>query len=126
MATKAYRDRNNWPPYNVKAIVDNVKLVFRTHNMNKLNGPAYRFITLYHGFIAHYNLHGFRSNYEGMLRLFAKNLLTGEGFGYNNYHAADQHERGNWADQGGMLYQKSVALTMRGILDAAKVYLKEK
>jgi len=128
MATKAYRDRNNWPPYNVKAIVNNVKLVFKTHNINKLNKPAYTFITLYHGFIAHYDLGGFRSTYEGSLRIFAKNLLTSEGYSndpYYNDRNARQHGEGWWKDQGGMIYQTSVANTMRGICDAARAYLKE-
>lgn len=129
MATKAYRDRNNWPPYNVKAIISNVKLVFKVHDINKLNGPAYHFITLYHGFIAHYDLYGFRQAYSGSLRVFARNLLTSEGYSddphYNDMNA-DKHERGWWKDQGGMLYQKSVADTMRGIIAVAKAYLKEK
>ena len=33
-------------------------------DISKLNGPAYRFISGCPGFIAHYNLGGFISNYE--------------------------------------------------------------
>jgi hypothetical protein len=129
MATKAYRDRNNWPPYNVKAIVNNVKLVFKTRDINKLNGTAYRFITLYHGFIAHYDLGGFRNTYQGLLTQLAKNLLTSEGYSSDmnyNYKAARQHLLGHWADQGGMAYQKSVGDAMLGIIAVADNYLRGK
>lgn len=124
MATKAYKDRNNWPPYNVKAIVNNVKLVFKTGNINKLNGPAYHFISLYMGFIAHYDLYRFRKIYEN-LNLFAKHLLTSECSNDLNYtyKEAIRHLQGNWKDQGGMVYQKSVGDTMLGIIAVARNYL---
>lgn len=117
-----------WKPYNTRTIVNNVKLVFKTHDINKLNGTAYRFIINYHGFIAHYDLYGFRHTYSGSLRVFAKNLLTSEMFNELRYneHYADRRDHGEYDDQGGKAYQKSVAATMRGIFDAAKAYLKEK
>lgn len=117
-----------WKPYNSKAIISNVNLVFKTKDINKLNGPAYKFISLYHGFIAHYNLYGFRDTYDGKLTAFAKGLLSSEmnrDLSYNE-HYATRRAAGGYDDQGGALYQKSVVLTMRGIMNLAKKYLQEK
>ncbi len=115
-----------WKPYNVKAIVNNVKLVFRTGDIEKLNGTAYRFIILYMGFIAHYDIYGFKAAYSKRPGLLARNLLMSEGYSNDlnyNYKAARQHLEGRWREQGGMIYQKSVGETMLGILAAANDFL---
>ena len=46
-------------PYNSKAILNNIELVLKTGDSQKLNNPTYSFIMLMSGFIAHYNLMGF-------------------------------------------------------------------
>ena len=43
-------------------IVNNI--VRACDDINKLNGTGYKFIYLASGFIAHYNIHGFKSNYD--------------------------------------------------------------
>jgi hypothetical protein len=60
-----------------KRIVNNVRKVFLTKSIDALNKQAYRFITLRMGFIAHYDLYGFRATYED-LRDFALTLQTSE------------------------------------------------
>jgi hypothetical protein len=117
-----------WQPYNVKAITNNIKLIFKTGDINKLNGPTYKVISLYMGFIAHYGLNGFRGTYNGKLALFARNLITGEGgihnYGKNaNWGIAMQHINGHWREQGGMTYQRSIGNAMLGILAEATAYL---
>jgi len=118
-------EAGNWPPYNVKAIVGNIEQVFKKHDINKLNKPAYHFISQHMGFIAHYGLHGFRSTYED-LEEFAKNLQTGEmsGRDYNsNLHEADRHESDADFDKWyGPAYNKSIAETIRGIVAVARKY----
>jgi hypothetical protein len=117
-----------WKPYNVRAITNNVKLVFKTGDINKLNGSAYKFIINYHGFIAHYNLGGFRDVYDGHLTGFAKNLLSSEISNNPTYNEmyANSRAAGGYDDQGGKAYQKSIVETMRTIIGYAKIYLKEK
>jgi hypothetical protein len=44
-------------------IVNNIMAAIAM-NIDKLNGPAYRFISGCPGFIAHYNLSGFKAHYE--------------------------------------------------------------
>lgn len=48
----------------VKGIVDSFKRVFANNNIDYLTKNAYNFIMLSSGFIAHYNLHGFRDYYR--------------------------------------------------------------
>jgi hypothetical protein len=43
-------------------IVNNIVAACR--DISKLNGPSYRFISGCPGFIAHYNLHGFKAHYD--------------------------------------------------------------
>ncbi len=66
--------KGNWEPLNSKAIVHNIELIFKSNDINKLNKPTYNFVHNLTGFIAHYDLYGFRSTYED-LRLFADELL---------------------------------------------------
>jgi hypothetical protein len=43
-------------------IVNNI--VKACDDINKLNGTGYKYLYLCSGFIAHYNIHGFKSNYD--------------------------------------------------------------
>ena len=44
-------------------IVNNIMAAIAM-DISKLNGPAYRFISGCPGFIAHYDLHGFKAHYD--------------------------------------------------------------
>ncbi len=114
--------KGNWPAYNTKAIVNNISLVFKTRNINKLNGPAYNFINQHMGFIAHYNLNGFKSDYEDLER-FAKTLQTSEYSQDFNYNDSWANKMGHyWGDDYGEAYEKSLADTIRGILGVVRKY----
>jgi len=56
--------KQNWKPINTRALLNNLNLVLKTGDINKLNKPTYTHISLMSGFIAHYDLHGFRGYYE--------------------------------------------------------------
>ena len=81
----------NWKPHNVRALEQNVALVFRTGAIGKLNGATYRFIILDMGFIAHYDLRGFQSDYAD-LEHFRLMLQTSE-------YGSDPDYNLKWADQ---------------------------
>lgn len=68
------QEAGNWKPVNSKAIVSNISQVFETQDITKLNKPTYQFVANLSGFIAHYDLYGFQSNYED-LRSFSDDLL---------------------------------------------------
>jgi hypothetical protein len=116
------QEAGNWAPYNTKSIVDNVKLVFKTGDINKLNGTAYKFITLHMGFIAHYDLYGFRDSYQDLNQL-AKTLQTSE-YSDNSNHNLEWANKceadGDFSKWYGAAYNKSVANTIRGIVAAAR------
>lgn len=118
------QEKGNWKPYNVKAIVNNVELVFKAQDISKLNKPAYQFITLCMGFIAHYDLYGFQSVYQD-LRDFAEKLQSGELSRDKDYNLtwADSIERDNqFREWYGEAYNKSKAEAMRGIVAVARKY----
>ena len=69
------QEKGNWKPINSRAIISNINLVFKTGNIEKLNGTTYRFVHNLSGFIAHYDLRGFQCTYQD-LRDFARDLLS--------------------------------------------------
>jgi hypothetical protein len=109
-------------PYNTKAIVNNLKLVFRTRDINKLNGTAYHFISQHMGFIAHYDINGFKSVYEDV-QSFAQTLETSEYSKDLDYNLkwATKRETGT-GYYGDAAYNKSIAETIRGIIEAARTF----
>ncbi len=112
----ARQEKGNWNPYNSKAIIHNIELIFSTGNIEKLNNPTYHFVYLLSGFIANYNLHGFQETYRD-LRLFAKDLLDACG---------ENEERRNleswFVQEYGKAYCQSKADTIRGIRETVKKY----
>lgn len=121
------QEKGNWKPYNVRAITNNVRLVFKSQSIAKLNNPAYKFITLHLGFIAHYDLHGFQSTYAD-LRTFALRLQTSEynnNLDYNSNQADRQETDSQFAEWYGATYQKSKAETMRNIIAIARQHQDE-
>lgn len=44
-------------------VVRSFRKVIETRDMNQMNKELYNFLNLYCGFIAHYNIHGFRETY---------------------------------------------------------------
>jgi hypothetical protein len=115
-------EKGKWPAYNVKYIVGNVEKVLKTGNIDHLSQGAYKFITLHMGFIAHYNLNGFKDSYENVAHL-ARTLLTSEysnDRGYNLREAVRRETDGNFNAWYGPAYNKSIADTIRGIVAAVK------
>ena len=108
--------------YNTRAIVNNIRLVLKTGNMAKLNNPTYKFITLYHGFIAHYNLGGFIQYYDDKILAFRRSLITGEmNYGYDyNVAQAERRASGQFDNDGGREYQENIAETMLEIIKVAR------
>lgn len=115
------QEEGKWKPYNVDNLERNIKLVFKTGDIGKLNKPTYDFITLHMSFIAHYSLGGFQDVYED-LELFREKLLTSE-------YSEDQNYNLRWADRKesdrdflrwyGEPYCHSVAEGIRRIIRAA-------
>jgi hypothetical protein len=53
-------------------IVSSIRKVFETNDINHLSSSAYKFLNLSSGFIAHYNLYGFRDAYDNVNDLKAQ------------------------------------------------------
>lgn len=116
-----------WKPYNVKALEQNVALVFRTGDIHRLNKPTYAFIINHMGFIAHYDLIGFQCAY-GDLDEFRERLQTSEYSKRLDYNLdwADRYEGdrdfNKWY---GPAYCKSVAEGIRRVIVVARNQLQQ-
>jgi hypothetical protein len=56
-------------PINSPSVLRNIALVLRANDIDKLNGTGYNFLYLMQGFIAHYDLYGFRDSYRNVADL---------------------------------------------------------
>lgn len=121
------QEDGKWKPYNVNYITGNVNQVFKSHNINKLNKGAYDFIIQHMGFIAHYDIQGFRREYAD-LRQFARLLQTSEyssdDYNYNLHQATRQENNQSFNEEYGPAYNKSVADTIKGIVDISRKYFR--
>jgi hypothetical protein len=113
--------------FNMKHILKNVEDVFKSKDISRLSKQSYQFITLYMGFIAHYDLHGFRNEYAD-LRDFAKRLQTSEYSNDPDYNLrqADREETdADFRKRYGEEKQKEKAETIREIVKIARKHEKE-
>ena len=71
-------------------IVSSIRKVFQTEDINNLTKSAYNFLSLSSGFIAHYNLYGFRGHYDDvndLKRELANNYCSNQ---WNNFTPRDK------------------------------------
>jgi len=124
-------EKGKWtfPEAKARGIIRSVEAVFRTGDIDRLTKAAYEFIILHHGFIAHYNIGGFKATYDGRIDEFAKNLIYGEG-GIHAYHekgnfneAYRQEHDSNFNEWYGAEYCKATGRTMLAICEASEKHL---
>ena len=60
-----------------KNILNNITNVFKSKDINKLNGSGYHYLYLLSGFIAHYDINGFKSHYTD-LRTLINDILSSD------------------------------------------------
>ena len=71
-------------------IVSSIRKVFQTEDINHLSKSAYDFLSLSSGFIAHYNLYGFRCAYDNvndLKRQLAESYCSNQ---WNNFTPRDK------------------------------------
>lgn len=77
-------------PRQKSLIVSSFKRVFETGDIENLTNTAYRYIYLASGFIAHYNLYGFRDAYRDVEQLRKDILSNREANQWRNFTPADR------------------------------------
>jgi hypothetical protein len=71
-------------------IVSSIRKVFETNDINHLSSSAYKFLSLSSGFIAHYNLFGFRdayANVHDLKRELAQNYNSNQ---WSNFRSGER------------------------------------
>lgn len=71
-------------------IVSSLRNVFKTGDIEKLTNSAYKFVMLSSGFIAHYNLHGFRAEYSNVNDLRTAILENQRNNQWNNFRPGER------------------------------------
>ena len=74
----------------MKMIANNIRKVIATANIDHLTKQSYNFLYLSSGFIAHYNLYGFRAEYENTNRL-ANHIMDNQPHNqWNNFRPGEK------------------------------------
>ena len=89
-ATSQTIERRNTQKESVETlpVVRNFRQVIEARDMSLMNGELYQFLNLYCGFIAHYNIHGFRETYASpgeFAHVFMRHFDRGHGYFCGNY-----------------------------------------
>jgi hypothetical protein len=71
-------------------IVSSLRKVFQTGDTQHLSKSAYNFLYLCSGFIAHYNLYGFRDEYQDVSYLKRMILANVSNNQWNNFRAGER------------------------------------
>ena len=74
-----------------QAILRSFSQVFKTGNINLLTKDAYKFIMLANGFIAHYDIHGFRDVYKDIGDFSHAIIRNRENNQWSNFRPGDQN-----------------------------------
>ena len=105
-----------FPDSEVKNILMSVKRIFQHKDMKYMTKGAYVFIMNLSGFIAHYDINGFREEYGEDMDRFAKDLMRTQ--------SDAGRYMGEWfVQQYGEEYCKGTVATHTGICQIAKMYL---
>ncbi len=115
------QQKGNWKPYNVKYITNNIKKVFGTDEIDFLSKASYTFLYLMDGFIAHYDINGFKCYYRDVISL-AKELAD-----ERHLFDADRDETKEYfRNSYGAAYNTSKADIKRNLVRLARKYIKDK
>ncbi len=74
------------------AVITNFKEVIESRSIDRMSKELYEFLTLYCGFIAHYNLEGFKANYrnpQDFSGVFVRHFVRGHRY-YNGLYPCHQ------------------------------------
>ena len=74
-----------WKPLNTRAIINNLKRIFKTRNIDLLTKPTYKFLYLTSGFIAHMDINGFKCVYSNVYDLIEQ-LKKSDDIKHPNYY----------------------------------------
>lgn len=72
-------------------IVSNIVKVFKMNDINMMNNQAYDYLNLASGFIAHYNLRGFRDYYGDITKLKEDIIMNAGSNQFLNFQRSDEH-----------------------------------
>lgn len=117
-------EKGNWPALNTKGIVASVRRCLEKNDIEQLSKAAYEHINQHMGFIAHYDIQGFKSTYSDVAD-FAKKLLTSEYSRDINYNKRNSHRYNDdfFITKYGKVFCQSVTACNTAIVTLAEKHL---
>lgn len=73
-------------------IANNIAKVIKKQDMDLLSSAAYKYISIQSGFIAHYNLQGFRDYYQNDVMQFAHDILDNKNISSRTNYRQDHKD----------------------------------
>lgn len=110
----------NWDALPVKTVLKNVENIFKSRDISKMTKATYKTLYLMSGFIAHYDINGFKHHYSSVSDL-ARDILRS-----SDATDPDRYTRDKWfAESYGLLYCQSKAAMYSGLEMLATKYFAE-
>lgn len=98
----------------VKNLVNNFRLMFKTKDITRMSRGAYNFLTFLGGFIAHYNQRGFIEHY-GDVYVLAEDIIFNKRNAMTNYTPGEKDYE--YYKQKAAIYQQVLDLVLSYIPD---------
>lgn len=112
--------KQTWDAVPVSKVLASVERVFKTRDIENLTQTAYNTLYLMSGFIAHYNLHGFRAHYSDVCDL-AHDILQS-----SDSRDAERYVRDPWfQNEYGIVYCQSKTDVYNGLTELASKYAEQ-
>jgi len=119
----AKRKVDPWKLWNIPTMERSISAVFKNNDIGELNSHTYGFIIRHMGFIAHYDLSGFRAAYGEDIDEFRRFLQSSESSADPNHNLewAKKYESNPiYAESSTPEYVKNVAEGIRAIIHVAR------
>lgn len=102
-------------PSEVKSIVASFSKIFKTRDSGNLTKAAYGFIHIASGFIAHYDIHGFREEYSNVNQLRQEIFANADMNQLSNFRTGERDYE--YYMQKRDIYNQIVAIASEGLYD---------
>jgi hypothetical protein len=101
-----------WKPINTTLVVNNIKNIIKTGDISKLKKSTYQFLYIMSGFIAHYDINGFKYHYENVSDL-VKDLKDSRDIKYCDYYYEAFFQKDDYSRD----YYTSKSKTLKSLAD---------
>lgn len=125
------KNNKTWKVLNVNGIYNNIKRIIETKNIDLLTKASYKFLYLTSGFIAHYDINGFKAHYSEVADLITNLKRSSDLRDYDRYikdgfFQKDDHSKDYYTSKSALYkklydYLEGINLTRRDYTEMVSV-----